>query len=413
MKAIIPLAGRGTRMYPLSVNKPKELTKILNKPVLSWGFDMLIKNKISEYVVIIDRGPKSEMIRKFISSNYPNISVKYVVQERLLGTGHALQEASSTFSEKDDILYIMPDDIYAPEDVARLIKSGYGLLAKEVEDPEKWGIIELNKDGSISKIVEKPKKPKSNLANVGCYYLPGKIKEYLAQLKRSVRDELEVTDAITMLAKDQPLKAIKMQGYWHPIGYPWHVLSATNNLIGSIKNSIKGEIMNNVSINGTVVLPKSSKIKPNCYIEGNLIVGENTTIGPNVIIEGNVVIGNNCVIEDFSRIKNSSIEDNCVISGSNIASSIFGSNINFPLSVAGSFEGSFYPDKHDWEANSEIKTLVKNNYINTSFRKFGAVVGDNCKFGVHTLIFPGVKVWPNSKTSPRENIKHDRIDLWE
>jgi len=394
MKAVILVAGKSTRTYPLTVAKPKALLKIGNKTILSLLLDNFV-GIVKEALLVVNY--KKEMIKKEFGNKYKSIKITYVVQKQTKGTANALL-CTEPILKGDSFIMCYGDDLILKKDVEKLYKAGYALLGQEVSDPSQYGIIETNTKNELIKIVEKPAKPKSSLANVGCYLLSRDIFPLLKKCKKTKRGEYELTDAVTELTKTKPLKVVKASN-WHPITYPWHLLDANKELLNSIKFSNEGKIEPSVTIHGQVIIGKGTVIRSGSYIEGPVIIGENCKIGPNCYIRPSATFGNNCKVGNAVEIKNSIVGDNTSIGHlSYIGDSILGSGTNLG---AGTIVANL---RHD---NTNVKSQVKNKIIDTGRRKLGAIIGDNVHTGIHTSIYPGRKMWPNTATIPGEIVKKD------
>lgn len=393
MQAIILAAGSSTRTWPLTVGRPKSLLKAANKSILEHNLEQLY-DLVDEVILVV--GFKADMIKAAFGNNFKKIKIKYVEQEEQLGTGHALLQAEKY--AKEEFIVLVGDDLFFKEDLLKLKNEKYALLAQEVEKPENFGIIEEEK-GYLKKVIEKSSKPVSNLANTGCYLLDKNIFTLLKQIKKSERNEYELTDAINELAKKEKIKAV-ISEYWMPIGYPWDLLKANEFLLSKIKKSeIKGNIEKNATIKGNVIVGKGTIIKNGAYIEGPVAIGENCVIGPNCYIRASTSIGDNCKIGNAVEIKNSIICSNTHIAHlSYVGDSVIGENVNFG---AGTKIANL---RHD---NANIKSMVKGRLTDTGRRKLGAIIGDNVHTGINTSIYPGRKIWNDKTTLPGEVVKED------
>ena len=309
MQAIILAAGKSTRTYPLTLTRPKPLLKVANKTLLEHNLDNL--NGIVDEVIIIV-GYKKEMIKKFLRNKYKNLRIKYVVQQKQLGTGNALLTVEKYI--KNEFISLYGDDIYSKKDFKNIIKNKYSILAKKVENPQLFGVI-AEKNKILINLIEKPKKFVSNLVNTGLYKLDKKIFSLIKKLKKSKRNEYELTDAIKDLSKVEKINCI-ISKYWIPVVYPLDLLKAdrmlrkNKDIIGK-KTKIHGKIQN-------------STIGNNCVIKGNVrnsIVMDKTIITKNSIVE-NSIIGekvyfsgkaSGAVIADNSKLVNVIIKAGCKI----------------------------------------------------------------------------------------------------
>lgn len=403
MKAILPVAGSGTRMYPLGVTTPKCLLTVLNKPILLWTIETLVTNGIDEIIVVISAGKFGKLIRDYVESlTIPDVKLHIAVQEQQLGTAHVLQSAKRFFTKGEQFLMLYGDDLYGPKNIQSVLKAKtLVVLGQEVKDPEKWGIFQTDSDGHLGAVIEKPTEFVGSLANIGCMKLSTKIFDLFETLSISSRGEYELTDTLSLLARQEPIKVLPTTDYWIPIGYPWHLLDATAYFLPKMEPSIQGKVEAGATIAGNVVLPKTSTVHAGTVIEGNVLIGENCSIGPHTYIKGNVVIGNGSTIGFSGEVKNSIIGENSLIARlSYVSDSIIGNGVNFS---AGCIVAN---RRHDRE---NVRTPVKGQMVDTLRVKFGTVIGDQVSLGVGTVIYPGRKIWPSVTTRPGEIVQKDLI----
>jgi len=391
VKAIILAAGKGTRMMPLTQKRPKPLLKIANKPILEYDLDAL-HGLVDEVLIVV--GYKKEMIMKYFGTKYKGMKITYVIQKDFCGTGNAVLQCEPFV--KGSFIVMNGDDIYPKKGIGDCLKHKYSILAQEVTDPEKFGVLKT-KGKCLDCIVEKPKKFVSNLANTNLHKVDDSVFSILKNMRKSTRGEYEFVDAVTELAKKEKVTCVVTKE-WRPVGYPWHLLEF---FLGKIKNKRQGRIEKGVVIKGNVVIGKNTIIKSGVYMEGNIIIGENCKIGPNCFIRGSTAIGNNCHIGQAVEIKNTIIG-----AGSNVphlsyvGDSIIGENVNFG---AGSIVANL---RHD---NANMKTVINGKLIETGRRKLGAIVGDDAHLGINTIIYPGRKIYAEKTTLPGEIIKKDVV----
>ena len=386
MQAVILAAGKGTRMLPLTETRPKPMLKVANKPILEHNLEQLT-DLVDEVILVVSY--KKEIIENYFGTDFNGLKIKYVEQKELLGTGNALERAKNEL--EDDFIVLSGDDLYFREDIKKVLKKKPCILIKEVENPEDFGVVEIENNKVIG-LEEKPKNARSNLVNSGLYHLNKEI--FSHNLKLSERGEYELTDYIKSILPIDFVIAAK----WIPLTYPWNLLEANKFLISEIEeNEIRGKVEDNVYIGEKVIIGEGSVIKSGSYIESNVIIGRNCKIGPNSYIRGFTSIGDNCHIGNSVEIKNSIFFENSNAPHLNyVGDSIIGANCNLG---AGTIIANL---RHD-EAN--IKVEVKGKFVDTKKRKFGAVVGDNVKFGIGTLIYPGRKISSYKRTLPGEIVK--------
>ncbi|MBN2457804.1 NTP transferase domain-containing protein [Candidatus Woesearchaeota archaeon] len=395
MKAVMMVAGKSTRTHPLTVTRPKPLLKVLNKTIIEHNLDQL-SGIVNEVVIIV--GYRKDMIIEHLGSSYKGMRLTYIEQKEQLGTGHALQIAEKHAGKRFIVMY--GDDIYSGKDIMLISKVDNSVLAKKVENPENFGVFVTEGDRLV-RVIEKPKEFVSDLANVGCFMLTDDIFPYLKKVKKSVRGEYEITDALSMLAEEQKVTVVPAKDYWFPIGYPWNLLEANAYLLKSIKQDIKGEVEDNVTIKGNVIIGKGTVVRSGTYIEGPVIIGEDCQIGPSAYIRPDTAIGDRCKFRgeafDMIMMDDSVAKHNCYI-----GHSVLGVDVNIG---AGTITSDY---RHDGKSNM---TIVNGKKIDSGRRKLGSFMGDHVRTGINTSIYPGRKLWPNTGTLPGSVVKKDITEV--
>ncbi|MDC0212109.1 glucose-1-phosphate thymidylyltransferase [Candidatus Nitrosopelagicus sp.] len=319
MKGIILHGGHGTRLRPLTHTGPKQLLPIANKPMSQYCLDTIAETGITEIAIIVG-GIGANKVREFYGdgSNF-GVKITYIEQDEPRGIAHAIRLCKN-FIENQKFLVFLGDNIIQKSinNFAETFKnSNYDatVLLCEVDNPSRFGIADVENE-KIIKITEKPKDPKSNLAVTGIYFLTPKIFEIIDELKPSWRNELEITDALDELLKqNNNISYEKITDYWKDTGTPDDILHANGEIINKHPKFINQHITDN-----------SLNVK-NLKIIDNVILGKNCEFGSNVTIQGPVIIGNNCKILEKSTIgPNASIGDNSIISVSLIQNSIIMEN---------------------------------------------------------------------------------------
>lgn len=398
MQAVILAAGKSTRTYPLTLTKPKPLLKVANKTIIEHNLEQ-IDGMVDETIVIV--GYKAEMIKKFLGGKFGKMRIKYVVQNKALGNADALKLAGKKI--KDRFILMFGDDLYSRKDIEPLLKYSSAMLAKKISNPEHFGVLKTNK-GVFCQVVEKPKKFVSNLVNVGCFVFSKEIFNVLDKVKLSQRNEYELTDAYNLLAKKEKIKVVQVKDYWFPLTYPWSLLEANESLLSRItsRREKESEVEKGAVLKGEVIVGKNTLVKSGSYIEGPVMIGRDCVIGPNCYLRGATTIGDNCHIGQAVEIKNSIIGSNTNVAHlSYVGDSIIGDNCNLG---AGTITANL---RHDWK---NIKCMIKGELKDTGRQKLGIIMGDNCKTGIHTSFYPGVKINPGCMTLPGEVVKRDLID---
>lgn len=395
MKAVILAAGKSTRTYPLTLTKPKPLFKVAGKTIIERNLTELQELADEVFLVI---GYKQEAIKKYLGDRFGKIKLSYIFESERLGTAHALGMAEGRV--KGNFIVLNGDDLYSKADIKNCLKHKNCVLAKKVDDPSRFGVL-LLESGKVKKIVEKPRSFVSDLANTGLYVLNDEIFAAIKNVKKSSRNEYELTDAISEMAGKTEVSYEEVKDFWHAVSYPWNLLDANEYFIGKAKVRIAKSAIaeKGATLKGEIAIGEGSVIKNGVYIEGPAIIGANCVIGPNCYIRAFTAIGDHCHIGNAVEIKNSIIGDNTNVAHlSYVGDSIIGDNCNLG---AGTITANL---RHDWK---NIKCMVKGELKDTGRQKLGVIMGDNCKTGIHTSFYPGVKVNAGCMTLPGEIVKRD------
>ncbi len=309
MKAIIPVAGVGTRLRPHTFSQPKVLLNVAGKPIIGHIMDKLIASGIDEAIVIV--GYLGDMIETYLRDNY-TIRFTFVEQQERLGLAHAIWMCKAHVIENEPVFIILGDTIFDVELSGILTSSSSTLGVREVDDPSRFGIA-ITSNGSIVKLVEKPSEPVGNLAIVGLYYIKNSEKLFscidrLISENIKTKGEYQLTDALQMMLENgEPLTTFPVNN-WYDCGKPETLLS-TNEIL--LKNHSSASTLPGCIINEPVFVAKSAKIN-------NAIIGPNTTIGEDAVIEDaiikNSIIGNGSKVQHVSLDK-SIIGNNADLSG--------------------------------------------------------------------------------------------------
>lgn len=305
MKAIIPVAGIGSRLRPHTHTQPKALVPVAGKPILGHIIDSITEVGITEFVFVI--GYLGDKIQSYVSETYPNLSKSFVVQAQKEGIGHAIWTAKELIDDNDEILIVLGDTIFDVnlKEFVSLPYSAVGI--KKVEDPRNFGVVEMGEDGYITRLVEKPNIPKSNMAMVGIY----KIKEakslmnalnHLIETDTRTHNEFQLTDALMhMVSEGLKLKSFKVEE-WYDCGKK-EVLLATNAMLLSRLQKKDNPVFENTIIIHPVSIPASCRIQ-------NSIIGPNVSIGENTYVDHSIL--KNSIIGSYSQLEDVVLRDSLV-----------------------------------------------------------------------------------------------------
>lgn len=406
MKAVVLAAGEGVRLRPLTLTRPKHMISVGGKPILEHCLNAIKACGINEVVIVVNY--MADVIRGyFCSGEKLGLKIEYAYQKAVVGTGNAVSAAESYVDE--DFLLVYGDLLFTPEALKKVLdmhekkRPSATLTVVPVEKPEEYGIVELEAEGRVKRIVEKPKMEEAptRLANAGLYVLSTEIFEKAKRISASSRGEWEITDAITfLLSEGKPIFAAEIpKGEWFDIGRPWDLLEANRWMLTRMEHRILGNVEIGARIIGPVTVAETARIRSGAYIEGPAFIDEESDIGPNCYIRPCTSIGKKVRIGNACEIKNSIIMDGTHIGHlSYVGDSIIGEKGNFG---AGTITANYRLDA------GTIKMMVKDKLVDSGRTKLGAVLGDNVKTGINALLMPGVKVGANCWIGPNVVVYRD------
>lgn len=229
MKGIILAGGKATRLRPLTKVTSKQLLPVYNKPMIYYPLETLLAAGINEILIIVSPEYAGHFLNLLGSGREFNAKFSYEIQDEPRGLADAFIVGES-FIGDDSVAMILGDNIFE-HDFSEQIKSfhdGARIYAKEVHDPERFGVVEFDKDNKVISVEEKPKKPKSNFAAVGMYVYDNKVIEYAKKLKSSKRGEIEITDLNNTYLKKGKLSVDIIEGIWEDAGTFESLLRVSN-----------------------------------------------------------------------------------------------------------------------------------------------------------------------------------------
>jgi glucose-1-phosphate thymidylyltransferase len=315
MKALILSGGRGTRLRPITHTGAKQLIPIANKPTLFYGLEAITEAGIKDVGIVV--GETKEEIKKAVGSGKRwGVKITYLDQEEPLGLAHAVKISRGYLKDEPFVMYL--GDNLIKEGISSLVrefkrkKPNALILLSRVREPQRFGVAELKK-GKVVRLVEKPKKPKSNLALVGVYMFDKNIFEAVNNIKPSWRKEYEITDAIQYLSdKKYKVHSHIIQGWWKDTGKVEDVLEANRLILESMPTKIEGKVDGDSRITGRVIIEKGARVM-NSVIRGPAIIGKKSRII-------NSYIGPFTSIYWGTTIRDSEIEHSIVLEETNIDS---------------------------------------------------------------------------------------------
>ena len=314
MKAIVLCAGLGTRLRPLTFSTAKHLIPVANKPVLFFGIENLVAVGARDIGIIVSRDSRGAIQNAVDDGQRWGARVTYIEQPEPRGLAHAAQCAEPFVGSDPFIMYLgdslVPEGMSAAVDLFQRTSAHAVVMLMPVDEPSRYGIAEIHGE-RITRLVEKPKQPRSNLAIVGGYVFASDIFESIRRIKPSWRNEYEITDAIQNLV-DRGLTVVPhiAHGWWKDTGKPEDILDANRALLRTLEADVRGTIDAGSTIEGPVCVGEHTEVIGS-RISGPVIIGADARIvdaqiGPFTSVGDRVhVVG--------SRIEDSVIMEDCSI----------------------------------------------------------------------------------------------------
>lgn len=321
MKAIIPVAGAGTKLRPHTYTQPKALIPLAGQTILSINVNQLHEAGINEFIFIV--GYLGDKIQDYITAKYPHLTCHFIYQTERKGTAHAVRLTKEIV--KDDEVFIVLGDTICEYDLKKVLASEWSLLGvKKVDDPRSVGVAEVNEAGFITSVVEKPAIPKSNLALVGLY----KIKETALLfdcldniINNNIKshDEFNLTDALEcMIQRNASFKSFRVQN-WFDCGRKESLLESNSILL----EKLGGHIAELNHFENTIFIPPVS-IAEGCDIK-NSIIGPHVAVGENTTVHSSII--KTSIIGSFSRLYDVVLDDSLIGNDTQIMGEIRSLNI--------------------------------------------------------------------------------------
>jgi glucose-1-phosphate thymidylyltransferase len=304
MHAIIPVAGVGSRLRPHTYTLPKVLLNVAGKPILGHILDRLRTDGVTSATIVV--GYMGDLVERYVRDHFPGLAANFVTQEELLGLGHSIWVARESIPSDGSPLFIILGDTIFDVDLESVFTSETNSLGvKEVEDPRRFGVANLS-SGLITKLVEKPDKPNSNLAVVGLYFIKNPVllrtclEEIVSGDKRT-KGEYQLTDALQlMIDRGERFSTFTVDG-WYDCGKPETLLATNRHLLQKSAAAPR-------EIEGSVIIPPVY-IAPNAEIT-NSIIGPYATIGLGAKVTDSVVRGS--IIGDDSSVSGVLLDNSIV-----------------------------------------------------------------------------------------------------
>jgi glucose-1-phosphate thymidylyltransferase len=314
VKALILAGGAGTRLRPITHTRAKQLVPVANKPILFYGLEAMAEAGIKQIGMIVGDTAAEVQAAAGDGSRW-GIEITYIHQSAPLGLAHCVLIARAFLGDDDFVMYLgdnlirqgvkeFADRFQAERRLADPVAAR--ILLTRVPDPHRFGIAELDDDGQVLRLVEKPVEPKSDLALVGVYFFGPDIHTAVAAIAPSSRNELEITDAIQWLVDNgHRVRTDLLQGWWIDTGKLTPLLEANRLILETLERRIDGSVDAESRIEGRVVIEAGAVIE-NSHIRGPAIIGAGTRIVSSFI-------GPFTAIDEHCLISHSEIEHSVIL----------------------------------------------------------------------------------------------------
>ncbi|MFI7015957.1 glucose-1-phosphate thymidylyltransferase [Streptomyces sp. NPDC050164] len=314
MKALVLAGGSGTRMLPLTHTTAKQLVPVANKPVLFFGLEAIAQAGIKDVGVIV--GDTADEIREAVGDGSKfGLDITYIPQHKPLGLAHAVVIAREFLGDSDFVMYL--GDNFIVGGITDLVENfrrerpDAQILLTQVSDPTVFGVAELDGEGRVVSLEEKPTAPRSDLAIVGVYLFTPAVHEAVRAIEPSLRGELEITHALQWLIDEQrDVRSTTVPGYWKDTGNFMDMLEVNRLVLETLELRIEGDVDEESQIIGRVRIEEGAQVRRS-RIVGPAVIGRSTVISDSYI-------GAYTSISEDCRIEHSEIEFSIVLRGSSI-----------------------------------------------------------------------------------------------
>lgn len=354
MKAVILAAGQGTRLRPVTLTMPKPLVPVANKPLIAYAIDVLKAAGMSEIGIVV-HDMESPIVTGLGDGASMGVKLDYILQREQLGLAHAIGLCRD-FVGDGTFAVFLGDNIFQDqmEDLLRGFTESDAdavIGLSEVPDPQRFGIARIE-NGKLTEVLEKPKKPPSNLAIAGVYLFRRNIFDAIDKIKPSHRNEYEITDAIQVLINEgKAVSPYTIQGWWIDAGKPDSIIRANQLVLGELPYTPapeNGERIVDSDVSSRVLIGEGSKIV-NSVVRGPVIIGDNVTIT-------NSYIGPYTSLGNGVEVNNSEIEASIIMQNSKVSN------------IAGRIDSSLLADNSEVFSSQNVPAahrfiLAENSYV--------------------------------------------------
>ncbi|MFQ6013485.1 MAG: bifunctional sugar-1-phosphate nucleotidylyltransferase/acetyltransferase [Thermoplasmata archaeon] len=397
MKAFLLAAGEGSRMRPLTANRPKPLLPVAGKPFLSHVLERLQAAGIASSVVLL--GWRGRLLKDHFARGDGGMELAYVEQEPLEGTAAAIALAEGHVESR--FLCLNGDVIFDARDLKEMLREhGEGkrpvVAVAKSERPERFGTVTLQDDCLVA-VEEKPAKAASPWVNAGMYLFNDDIFGLIRKTRRSPRGEYEITETLKLLLERGEVVAHRLQRPWLDVGYPWDLLKANQVLLEGLEAEVAGEVEAGAVLEGPVRVEEGAHVRSGAVVEGPVLLDRESHVGPNCFIRPATYIGPGARVGNACEVKNSILmADAHVPHHSYVGDSIIGEDCNLG---SGTKVANLRLD------GRSISVTMKGRRVDTGLRKLGVIMGDGVKTGVNVSIDVGTIIGEETAIGPGASVR--------
>ncbi|WP_227134383.1 sugar phosphate nucleotidyltransferase [Halorubellus salinus] len=357
MKAVVLAAGEGRRLEPLTNRRPKPMLPIAGKPLLEYVLEAIVDAGIDEVVFVVGYA-RDRIQTHFGDGDDWGVDVEYVVQEKQLGTAHAVAQAEAAVN--DAFVVLNGDRIIEPSAVTsvaeRLARDGGPVMTvTRSADPGAYGVVELDGDRVVD-IEEKPREAASELINAGVYGFERSVFDAISETPPDDAGERGIPDTLAGFVADGGVSAVRYGGLWEDVSHLWDVTRVTGHVLDRDGSTRDGDVAETASVADPVHVGAGTSVDANATLRRGCSLGENVSVGANAVLSNAVVLAD-AVVEDGAVVRDAVVAENAHV-GAN--ATVVGGETDVLV------DGNLYADV-----------------------RLGAVVGDNATVGGGTTVAAG------------------------
>lgn len=319
--AVVLAAGEGTRLRPLTRNRPKPMLPAANRPILEHVLDALVDAGVEELVLVV--GYRRQRVQEYFGADYRNIPIEYVKQAKQLGSGHALLQARDAVS--GPLLVVNGDHLIEADAVSRVASAfeegdaNAAMAVIERDDATKYGAVTLE-DRDVVEIIEKPQTDEYRLINAGIYAFEASIFDAIEDTPRSA-GELALTDTIARLIDRDRVRGVHVRGLWVDATYPWDLLEVTEKVLA-------GGRIPEQETDSLVWVADDAKIHDSAVLRPPVVVSADCEVGPGAVVGPTVALGQNTTVGANATVGRAVVDADCRLGhGSTLVDAVIGQDV--------------------------------------------------------------------------------------